>query len=140
VRFLAHYKPFRPVRLQQEPHVVVIMPRFRAALGNLVNIHIERSLLQYLKPNQPRFLASFSQRHSAQIRVAVRMPAHLQPTVQFPMVRQQNMRPIHIDHPGASRHMPGRQRPLAAVLMCGGELKHARQHFAFSHILGSISL
>ena len=63
-----------------------------------------------------RFFSRFTQGHAGQIDVAIGVPAKLQPTIQFPVMRQQHPLPVSAHQPGRSREMAGRVMALEDVI------------------------
>ncbi len=90
---------------QQEADVVMLVGGLAGSRRNPMHVEVDRELGEPLEVVQTRLLAGFPQRHREDVRVAIRVATELKPTIELPVVGQQEALAIPGYDPRGRRDM-----------------------------------
>ncbi len=125
-------------RVKREADVVVVVFGFSRAGGNAMYVDVVDRRARERDVREARFLGRLTQRDAADIRIAVGMPAELEPRIELTVVGQQRGRPGAIDDPGRTRHVADREHAFEARGLRADEGAQTLCHRRFTRVAGNV--
>ena len=110
------------------------VPRHITALGYRVPVHIEQRARDEPQPRESAFLVRLPHGDLREIGLAIRMPAELQPSVEFSVMREQCLRPRGIHDPRRAREMARQAGAQKTILVRLHEAHDLRPHLGLADI------
>src|SRR5215813_7871524 len=105
MRLVADAQRLCAIRFELETNVVMEMLGLCSTRRNRVDVDIEDLAAHRANGREPRLFRRLTHRDCEHVRLAVCVPAELEPLAELAVMRQQHMRAVEIEHPGRSSDM-----------------------------------
>ena len=134
MRFVANDGRFVSRRVERMADIVVEMRGLVAARRNLVHVEVVDAGACGGEVREARLFHRLAYRHPSHVAVTVGMAARLKPSLELPMVQEDDGRGVGIDDPRGARHVPCNIRAFEAIFVRRYERAQAIAHVTLARI------